>query len=145
MLDWSLMPAETLKDDYRGSGEGSIIWVTETVASRLIRAFWFYFTDIYPLFPMVVHKVASHSAYQFINCCMNADHYYFWFYFQINKTRQDYLATSNLELNLKNRCMKSTWTYKYTKLTGSSAALTRDLDNVAELFTASRLPLVGLS
>lgn len=103
------------------------------------------------LFPMVVYnKVIPNSAYQSLLTVALGMLIIitFDFIFKLIKTRIIDLATSNLELNLQKSLYEKviSWDLQnIPKLTGSSAALTRDLDNVAELFTTSSITvLVGL-
>ena len=103
------------------------------------------------LFPMVVYnKVIPNSAYQSLLTVALGMLIIiaFDFVFKLIKTRIIDLATSNLELNLQKSLYEKviSWDLQnIPKLTGSSAALTRDLDNVAELFTTSSITvLVGL-
>jgi len=99
---------------------------------------------------VVYNKVIPNSAYQSLLTVALGMLIIiaFDFIFKLIKTRIIDLATSNLELNLQKSLYEKviSWDLQnIPKLTGSSAALTRDLDNVAELFTTSSITvLVGL-
>jgi len=103
------------------------------------------------LFPMVVYnKVIPNSAYEslFTVALGMLLVIVFDFIFKLIKTRLVDVATSNLEVNLQKSLYNKviSWDLQnIPKLTGTSAALTRDLDNVAELFTTSSITvIVGL-
>ena len=103
------------------------------------------------LFPMVIYnKIIPNSAIESMITIVLGIFLViiFDFFFKLIKTRLVDAATSRLEISLQKSLYNKiiSWDLQnIPKLTGSSAALTRDLDNVAELFTSSSITvLVGL-
>lgn len=103
------------------------------------------------LFPMVIYnKVIPNSAFDSLTTIALGMLLVivFDFIFKIIKTRLVDAATSDLEVSLQKSLYNKviSWDLQdIPKLTGTSAALTRDLDNVAELFTSSSITvLVGI-
>jgi len=100
------------------------------------------------LFPMVIYnKIIPNSAYQslFTVALGMLLVIVFDFIFKFIKTRMVETATSSFEINLQKALYEKviTWDLQnIPKLTGTSATLTRDLDNVAELFTNSSITVV---
>ncbi|MDC0136511.1 ATP-binding cassette domain-containing protein [Sulfitobacter sp.] len=103
------------------------------------------------LFPMVIYnKIIPNSAIESMITIVLGIFLViiFDFFFKLIKTRLVDAATSRMEISLQKSLYNKiiSWDLQnIPKLTGSSAALTRDLDNVAELFTSSSITvLVGL-
>ena len=103
------------------------------------------------LFPMVIYnKIIPNSAIESMITIVLGVFLViiFDFFFKLIKTRLVDAATSRMEISLQKSLYNKiiSWDLQnIPKLTGSSAALTRDLDNVAELFTSSSITvLVGL-
>jgi ATP-binding cassette subfamily C protein LapB len=134
-------------------------WLSEAIAPnrKQLRAALFatiigFILQIFvSLFPMVVYnKVIPNSAYEslFTVALGMLLIIFFDFLFKLIKTRLIDIATSNIEVNLQKSLYTKviSWDLQnIPKLTGTSAALTRDLDNVAELLTTSSITvIVGL-
>jgi len=103
------------------------------------------------LFPMVIYnKIIPNSAIESMITIVLGIFLViiFDFFFKLIKTRLVDAATSKMEVSLQKSLYNKiiSWDLQnIPKLTGSSAALTRDLDNVAELFTSSSITvLVGI-
>jgi ATP-binding cassette subfamily C protein LapB len=103
------------------------------------------------LFPMVIYnKIIPNSAIESMITIVLGILLViiFDFFFKLIKTRLVDAATSRMEVSLQKSLYNKiiSWDLQnIPKLTGSSAALTRDLDNVAELFTSSSITvLVGI-
>jgi len=100
------------------------------------------------LFPMVIYnKVIPNSAIESMITVVIGivTVIIFDLAFKLIKTRLVDSATSNLELELQRKLYEKviSWDLQdIPKLTGSSAALSRDLDNVAELFTSSSITVI---
>ena len=97
------------------------------------------------LFPMVIYnKIIPNSAIESMITIVLGILLViiFDFFFKLIKTRLVDAATSRMEVSLQKSLYNKiiSWDLQnIPKLTGSSAALTRDLDNVAELFTSSSI------
>ena len=134
-----LMLAETLKDDYSQEvAEEALFKNRRQLRAALFATVLGFILQIFvSLFPMVVYnKVIPNSAYQSLLTVALGMLIIitFDFIFKLIKTRIIDLATSNLELNLQKSLYEKviSWDLQnIPKLTGSSAALTRDLDNAS--------------